>query len=59
MSLRSVIQKGDEEDGFVTIVLVTHKTYEKQFMSAMKEIKQLRGVKEIDNIIRIEDFKEK
>ena len=59
VSLRSVIQKGDEEDGFVTIVLVTHKTYEKQFMSAMKEIKQLRGVKEIDNIIRIEDFKEK
>ena len=57
VSLRSVIQKGDEEDGFVTIVLVTHKTYEKQLMDSMREIKQLRGVKNIDNIIRIEDFK--
>lgn len=57
VSLRSVIQKGDEEDGFVTIVLVTHKTYEKQFMDSMREVKQLRGVKAINNIIRIEDFK--
>ena len=57
VSLRSVIQKGDEEDGLVTIVLVTHKTYEKQLMDSMREIKQLRGVKNIDNIIRIEDFK--
>ncbi|HCW54265.1 MAG TPA: homoserine dehydrogenase [Clostridium sp.] len=59
VSLRSVIQKGDEEDGLVTIVLITHKTYEKKFMNAMREIRQLRGVKNIDNIIRIEDFKEK
>ncbi|NME83429.1 homoserine dehydrogenase [Clostridium sp. SM-530-WT-3G] len=59
VSLRSVIQKGDEEDGLVTIVLITHKTYEKKFMDAMKEIRLLRGVKNIDNIIRIEDFKEK
>ncbi|MBE6062860.1 MAG: homoserine dehydrogenase [Clostridium butyricum] len=59
VSLRSVIQKGEEEDGFVTIVLVTHKTYEKQFMDSIREIKKLNGVKEIDNIIRIEDFKEK
>ena len=57
VSLRSVIQKGDEENGLVTIVLVTHKTYEKQFMDSMKQIKQLRGVKLINNIIRIEDFK--
>lgn len=57
VSLRSVIQKGDEEDGLVTIVLITHKTYEKQFMDSMREVKQLRGVKAINNIIRIEDFK--
>ena len=57
VSLRSVIQKGDEENGLVTIVLVTHKTYEKQFMDSMKQIKQLRGVKLINNIIRTGSIK--
>lgn len=57
VSIRSVIQKGDEEDGQVTIVLVTHKTTEAQINSAIKEITELKSVKEIDNIIRIEDFK--
>ncbi len=59
VSLRSVIQKGDEEDGLVTIVLVTHKTVEGEFNAAVEEIKKLNGVNNIDNIIRIEDFKEK
>lgn len=59
VSLRSVIQKGDEEDGLVTIVLVTHKTVEAELMTAIKEIKDLKGVNKIDNIIRIEDFKQK
>ena len=57
VSIRSVIQKGDEEDGQVTIVLVTHKTSEAQINSAIKEIKDLKSVDQIDNIIRIEDFK--
>ena len=57
VSIRSVIQKGDEEDGQVTIVLVTHKTNEAQIDNAIKEIKQLKSVDKIDNIIRIEDFK--
>ena len=57
VSLRSVIQKGDEEDGQVTIVLVTHKTNEAQINSAIKEITDLKSVNKIDNIIRIEDFK--
>ena len=57
VSIRSVIQKGDEEDGQVTIVLVTHKTNEAQIDNAIKEIKQLKSVNKIDNIIRIEDFK--
>ena len=57
VSIRSVIQKGDEEDGQVTIVLVTHKTNEAQINSAIKEIKDLKSVDKIDNIIRIEDFK--
>ena len=57
VSIRSVIQKGDEEDGQVTIVLVTHKTNEAQINSAIKEITDLKSVDKIDNIIRIEDFK--
>lgn len=57
VSIRSVIQKGDEEDGQVTIVLVTHKTNEAQIDNAIKEIKELKSVNKIDNIIRIEDFK--
>lgn len=57
VSIRSVIQKGDEEDGQVTIVLVTHKTNEAQINSAIKEITDLKSVYQIDNIIRIEDFK--
>jgi len=57
VSIRSVIQKGDEEEGQVTIVLVTHRTNEAQINSAIKEIKELKSVDKIDNIIRIEDFK--
>ncbi|MFW2487662.1 homoserine dehydrogenase [Clostridium chromiireducens] len=57
VSIRSVIQKGDEEDGQVTIVLVTHRTNEAQIDNAIEEIKSLKSVNKIDNIIRIEDFK--
>ena len=59
VSLRSVIQKGDEEEGFVTIVLVTHGTMEGEINKSVGEIKNLSGVNNIDNIIRIEDFKQK
>ncbi|WP_294371680.1 homoserine dehydrogenase [uncultured Clostridium sp.] len=59
VSLRSVIQKGDEEDGFVTIVLVTHRTIEGEFNKAIDEIKKLNGVNNINSVIRIEDFKER
>lgn len=57
VSIRSVIQKGDEEEGQVTIVLVTHTTNEAQIDCAIKEITELKSVNKIDNIIRIEDFK--
>ncbi|NMF03972.1 homoserine dehydrogenase [Clostridium beijerinckii] len=57
VSIRSVIQKGDEEDGQVTIVLVTHRTSESQIDGAVEEITSLKSVYKIDNIIRIEDFK--
>ena len=57
VSLRSVIQKGDEnEEGQVTIVLVTHKTNEAELNRAIEEISNLKSVNNIDNIIRIEDF---
>ena len=42
VSLRSVIQKGDEENGNVTIVLVTHKTNEKELNNSIKEIAELK-----------------
>ncbi|WP_297635733.1 homoserine dehydrogenase [uncultured Clostridium sp.] len=57
VSLRSVIQKGEEADGAVTLVLVTHYTKESQIIEAIDEIYELNSVKKIDNIIRIEDFK--
>ncbi|WP_252236101.1 homoserine dehydrogenase [Clostridium sp. ZS1] len=59
VSLRSVIQKGEENGkGQVTIVLVTHKTSQAQIYSSCNEISNLSSVNKIDNIIRIEDFKE-
>ena len=59
VSLRSVIQKGreDENDDKVTLVLVTHYTNESKIIEAIDEIYKLEAVKKIDNIIRIEDFK--
>ncbi|NFI04888.1 homoserine dehydrogenase [Clostridium botulinum] len=59
VSLKSVIQKGEENGkGQVTIVLVTHKTSQAQIYSSCNEISNLSSVNKIDNIIRIEDFKE-
>ncbi|MGL4772109.1 MAG: homoserine dehydrogenase [Clostridium sp.] len=58
VSLRSVIQKGEEKDSkLVTLVLVTHYTTEEQIVNAIDDIYELSSVKKIDNIIRIEDFK--
>lgn len=58
VSLRSVIQKGEENSrGQVTIVLFTHKTSEADVSNAIKELMNLKSVITIDNVIRIEDFK--
>ncbi len=59
VSLRSVIQRGVEspEHDKVTLVLVTHYTKEAKIIEAIDEIYELKTVKKIDNIIRIEDFK--
>ena len=57
VSLRSVIQRGriknEEELG---LVLVTHYTKEEQLQGAINEVKDMESVKEINNMIRIEDF---
>lgn len=57
VSLRSVIQRGrikNEEE--VGLVLVTHYTEEEQLQGAINEVKDIDAVKEINNMIRIEDF---
>lgn len=57
VSLRSVIQRGrikNEEE--VGLVLVTHYTKEEQLQGAINEVKDMESVKEINNMIRIEDF---
>lgn len=58
VSLRSVIQKGGvESEDKVTLVLVTHHTTEALVQSALEEIRNISAVKNIDNLVRIEDFK--
>lgn len=57
VSLRSVIQRGrikNEEE--VGLVLVTHYTKEEKLQGAINEVKDMESVKEINNMIRIEDF---
>ncbi|MCI5726690.1 MAG: homoserine dehydrogenase [Clostridium sp.] len=56
ISLRSVIQKGDEVDGKVTLVLMTHLCKECEIQKALKDIEGLDTVQGIDNLIRIELF---
>ncbi|MEG0642192.1 MAG: homoserine dehydrogenase [Clostridium sp.] len=59
ISLRSVIQRWVESPGNdkVTLVLVTHYTNESKIIDAIDSIYELKTVIKIDNIIRIEDFK--
>lgn len=59
ISLRSVIQKGKENEGGseVTLVLITHYTKEGNIAEAVEKLYDLKPVKCVDNIIRIEDFK--
>ena len=59
VSLKSVIQKGvkQEENIDVTLVLITHSTTEGLIMDSIDRLYDLKTVKSIDNIIRIEDFK--
>jgi homoserine dehydrogenase len=58
VSLRSVIQKGEiNNEEKVVLVLVTHTTQEDDVNKSLEEINKLDAVQSIDNLIRIEDFK--
>ncbi|MDO5780176.1 MAG: homoserine dehydrogenase, partial [Clostridium sp.] len=58
VSLKSVIQKGRKHDESheVDLVLITHKTKEALINDSIEKLYDLRTVKDIENIIRIEDF---
>lgn len=58
VSLKSVIQKGrkHDENHEVTLVLITHKTKEALINDSIDKLYDLRTVKDVENIIRIEDF---
>lgn len=58
VSLKSVIQKGrkNDENVEVTLVLITHKTKEYLIKDSIDKLYDLRTVKDVENIIRIEDF---
>lgn len=59
ISLKTVVQRGkNTEDGEekVFIVMVTHKSKEKNFNEAIEKLKKLESVVAIDNVIRIENF---
>lgn len=58
VSLKSVIQKGKkhDENNEVTLVLITHKTKEALINDSIDKLYDLRTVKDVENIIRIEDF---
>lgn len=54
VSVLSVIQKGKGQE-YVTLVFVTHKTFEGNMMKSLEEIKELSSVQKIDNVIRVEN----
>lgn len=54
VSIKSIIQKGEEKDGLVTIIYETHKTIESNMDKAIRKIKKLPTVVEVNSLIRIE-----
>ncbi|GAB6098649.1 homoserine dehydrogenase [Halanaerocella petrolearia] len=55
VSLESVIQKGRSVEEAVPLVLVTHKVKEGDLTAALEEIKALDEVREVANLIRVEE----
>lgn len=54
VSIKSIIQKGEQKDGLVTIIYETHKTVESNMEKAIRKIKKLPTVVEVNSLIRIE-----
>ena len=55
VSMHSVLQKDENDrDSSATIIFITHKTSEKNFMKAIEEIRRLGNVHSVDAIIRVE-----
>ena len=54
VSIKSIIQKGEQKDGLVTIIYETHKTIESNMDKAIRKIKKLPAVVEVNSLIRIE-----
>ncbi|WP_297518994.1 homoserine dehydrogenase [uncultured Clostridium sp.] len=58
VSIRSIIQRGKKRTGqYVTLVLETHHTTEGSIISAIDDIYEIKEIKKIDNLIRIEEFR--
>jgi len=57
VSIESMIQKQEREAGKAKIVFITHKVLNKDLFKAASEASGLDVVKEIVNIIRVEDLK--
>lgn len=55
ISIESVIQKGRSDSGGVPLVFMTHKAMEKDIQKAVKEINELKVVKEKSILIRVEN----
>ncbi len=57
VSISSFIQKSKVVDeGYVYIVIFTHQTLEEKLNNALNKIKDLKVVKQIDNVIRVENL---
>lgn len=55
VSISIVMQKGQNEDGSVDIIYMTHKTKENAFNSAVEEIEKNKDVIKAEAIIRVEN----
>ncbi len=53
ISVAQVIQETDKSDGAVPLILITHKTYEKNVSKAVKEINELNGYATAASVIRV------
>jgi len=56
VSIESMIQKQTEESGSAKIVFITHKVLNKNMFNSIDEILKLDVVKQVLNIIRVEDL---